>query len=276
MTIDTKAVNAGNVGNKPSYLTEEDLIRLISESPTVRHQLKGMMVDTFAERTDLQAILERIDNQNAEIKEQGYHIEEQGKRIEALREDFNRGFAEHSRRMDAMEKQIHALREDFNRGFALLSKRIDALEERVDILAEKVEKGFKRVDSHLGAIGARWGMDSESAFREGLSDILAEETDLQVVRYHKMDTQGIVFGRPDQIEIDVAIQNGEHILIEIKSSTSREEVHTFARKVAFYEEEEKVKVKRQIIISPMLGPSAQELADELKIETFSSAYDVNA
>ncbi len=297
MTTATETVNGGNIGNKLSYLTEEDLIRLISESPTVRHQLTGMMIDTFAEKTDLQAILERMDKQSAEIKEQGYRIEEQGKRIEeqgkrieeqgkrieeqgqrieALREDFNRQFAEHARRMDAIEKQIQTLREDFNRGFALLSRRIDALEERVDILAEKVEKGFKRVDSHLGAIGARWGMESESAFREGLADILAEETDLQVVRYHKMDTQGIVFGRPDQIEIDVAIQDGEHTLIEIKSSTSREEVHTFARKVAFYEEEEKVKVKRKIIISPMLGPGAQELAAELKIETFGSAYDVKA
>jgi len=47
-----------------------------------------------------------------------------------------------------------------------------------------------------------------------------------VVRYHKMDTDGFVFGRPDQVEIDVVIQNGE-------------------------------------------------LADDLKIETFTSAYDVN-
>ena len=46
-----------------------------------------------------------------------------------------------------------------------------------------------------------------------------------MVRYHKMDTDGFVFGRPDQVEIDVVIQNGE-------------------------------------------------LADDLKIETFTSAYDV--
>jgi len=97
-----------------------------------------------------------------------------------------------------------------------------------------------------------------------------------VIRYHKMDSEGFVFGRPDQVEIDVVIQDEERTLIEIKSSTSRQEVHVFARKVAFYEKEEGVKVKRMIIISPMLGPRAKELADELGIETFTSAYDVSA
>ena len=61
---------------------------------------------------------------------------------------------------------------------------------------------------------------------------------------------------------------------QIKSSTSREEVHYFARKVEFYEREENVKVARMLIISPMLGPRARELAEELGIKIFTSAYDV--
>jgi hypothetical protein len=134
----------------------------------------------------------------------------------------------------------------------------------------------RKVDSRLGAIGARWGLESESAFRDGPASILAQETGLKVTRYHKMDTAGFVFGQPDQVEIDVVIQDGKHTLIEIKSSTSWQEVHNFARKVAFYEQEEGAEVRRMIIISPMLGPGAKELADELGIETFTSAYDVSA
>ena len=259
-------------------LVQEEIERWLRDTPSIRYQLTGIMAETFAQKTDLQAILERIDaqgerieEQGKRIEEQGERIEEQGKRIEALREDFNRQFAEHSRRMDTMEEQIKALREDFNRGFALLSGRIDSLSERVDTLSRDVGK----VDSHLGALGARWGLMAESAFRNGLADILAREAGLKVVRYHKMDTKGFVFGRPDQVEIDVVVQNGEHTLIEIKSSTSRQEVHNFARKVAFYEKEEGVKARRMIIISPMFGPRAIELAGDLGIETFTSVYDVS-
>lgn len=253
-------------------LVEETLLHLLQDSPTVKYQLRGMMVGVFAEKTDLQAILERIDAQ-------GERIEKQGERIEALREDFNRQFAEHAKRMDHFAevqaehaRKIEALREDFNRGFALLSKRIDGLSDRVDGLARNV----KQVDSRLGALGARWGLESESAFRDGLTAILAEETGLKVKRYLAMDTEGMVFGRPDQVEIDVAIQDGEHTLIEIKSSVSRQDVHAFDRKTAFYEQQENVTVKRKIIISPFFGPDAEALADELAIETYTSAYNVKA
>jgi len=238
-------------------LVQEEFERWLRDTPGIRYQLTGIMAETFAQKTDLQAILERIDAQ--------------GRRIEALREDFNRQFAEHSRRMDTMEEQIKALREDFNRGFALLSGRIDSLSGRVDTLSRDVGK----VDSHLGALGARWGLMAESAFRDGLADILAQEAGLKVVRYHKIDTEGFVFGRPDQVEIDVVVQNGEHTLIEIKSSISRQEVHNFARKVAFYEREEGVKARRMIIISPVFGPRAIELAGDLGMETFTSVYDVS-
>ncbi|MEA3341185.1 MAG: DUF3782 domain-containing protein, partial [Chloroflexota bacterium] len=175
--------------------------------------------------------------------------------------------AEHSKRMDHFaevqaehSKHIDALREDFNRGFNLLSERMD--------------RGFKRVDAHLGALGARWGTESESAFREGMADILAHETGLRVVNYLEMDPDGVVFDRPDQVEIDVVVQDGTHTLVEIKSSVSRADVAAFARKVKFYEREEGVESTRAIIISPMFAPRAREIAQELGMATFPSVYDV--
>ncbi len=83
-----------------------------------------------------------------------------------------------------------------------------------------------------------------------------------------------VFAEPDQVEIDVVIHNGAHSLIEIKSSVSRGDVEHFRRKVIFYEQEEDVKVERTLIISPMFGPKARELAQAKGMETYTSAYDV--
>ena len=243
-------------------LVREELTHLLTSVPAVQYELIGVMAHTFAQRTDLQAVLERIDAQ-------GERIEEQGRRIEALREDFNRQFAdhsrrmdhfaavqeEHSRRMDAFSQRMDELREDFNRGFAHLSDRMD------------------QVESTLGALGARRGLMSESAFREGLIGVL-RETGWQVKNYRRMDTRGIVFKEPDQVEIDVVIHDGTHSLIEIKSSISRGDVEHFYRKVAFYEQEEDVKVGRMLMISPMFGPQARELAQSRGMETYTSAYDM--
>jgi len=244
-------------------LVREELSRLLTSVPAVQYELIGVMAHTFAQRTDLQAVLEHIDAQ-------GERIDAQGERIEALREDFNRQFAEHSRRMDhfaavqeehsrrmdEFSQRMNELREDFNRGFAHLSGRID------------------RMESTLGALGARWGMMAESAFREGLIGVL-RQTGWQVKNYRKMDTRGIVFAEPDQVEIDVVIHDGTHSLIEIKSSISRGDVEHFYRKVAFYEQEEGVKVERMLIISPMFDPRARKLALLRGMEVYSSAYDVS-
>ncbi len=134
-----------------------------------------------------------------------------------------------------------------------------------------IDKGY----SYLSAMLVRCGLQSESVFHTELVEILAQEIDWQVQNYVQMDTQGLVFGRPDQVELDVVVQNGNHTLIEIKSLVSRADIYTFVRKVEFYKQAEAVSVKRMIIIAPMLGRGAQELADELGIEVFPLAYDVS-
>ena len=249
-----------------STIVREELSYLITSVPAVRYELTGALAYTFALRTDLQAVLERIDAQ--------------GERIDALREDFNRQFAEHSRRMDEM-------RGDFNRQFVEHSRRMDhfaAVQEehsrRMDELREDFNRGFAhlsgridRLEATVGGLGARWGMMAESAFREGLTGVL-RETGWQVGHYRKMDTRGIVFKEPDQVEIDVVIHDGTHSLIEIKSSISRGDVEHFYRKIGFYEQEEGVQVERALVISPMFGPRARELAQARGMETYTSAYDV--
>jgi len=246
-----------------SNLVREELTHLLRCVPSFRHEVIGIMSEVFAQRADLQAVLERIDAQ--------------GERIEALRADFNRRMGElaqrqeehshrmeefaqrqeeHSERLQEHSREIVALRKDFNRGFAQLSRRIS------------------RMESTLGGLGACWGMMSESAFREGLAGILTEETGLRVEHYLRMETEGVAFGRPRPIEIDVIIRDEEPTLLERKSSVSWNDVDAFGKKAAFYEQAEGVEVKRKIIISPMFEPEAEALAQELEMETYTSAYGV--
>jgi hypothetical protein len=133
----------------------------------------------------------------------------------------------------------------------------------------------KKHESSIGALGSRWGIQSEKAFRDGLKSILEESFHVKVEQYLDYDEEGEVFGRPDQVELDVIIYNGSLILCEIKSSMSKSDMYAFWRKTKFYEKKHTRKADRRIVISPMPDIRAVPTAQKLGIEVFGYADDVN-
>ncbi len=76
----------------------------------------------------------------------------------------------------------------------------------------------RKHDNTIGALGARWSLRSEQSFRNALKGILGEVTGLEVINVVEQDEEGEVFGRPEQIELDLIIKNGFLVICEIKSS----------------------------------------------------------
>jgi hypothetical protein len=68
------------------------------------------------------------------------------------------------------------------------------------------------------------------------------------------------------VELDVVVQDGKVIVIEIKSSLDRGQVHLFSRKVAFYARKTGRQVARRVIVTPFTEKGARPLAEELGIE----------
>jgi len=133
----------------------------------------------------------------------------------------------------------------------------------------------KRHDRAIGALGARWGMQSERSFRNALAGILEKNFGVEVLHVNEYDEQGVVFGRPDQIELDVIITDGLLLICELKSSIDKAGMHIFERKARFYESRHQRKADRLIVISPMIDPKAQKLAGRLNIETYSDSEEVD-
>ena len=142
--------------------------------------------------------------------------------------------------VERLEEAIEKLAEAQRR----TEERIDRLEKVVERLAEAQRRTEERVDKlaeidrsieiKIGALGARWGIGSETAFRNAIRGIL-EEVGFHVERYLKFDEEGMVFGRPDQVELDIVMRDKKVFLIEIKSSVSRGDVSIFERKARFYQ-----------------------------------------
>ena len=173
----------------------------------------------------------------------------------------------------------------FDRMFAELQRNRDEWQEYVKKQDAKWEENQKelarlhqqgtaiaeRADRRLGAMGARWGLQSESSFRNALKGILEETFDVEVLNINDYDESGEVFGRPDQIELDVIIKNGMLLICELKSSIDKAGMYVFERKARFYEKRHNRDANRLIVISPMVDAKAMRVAKKLGIEVFSDA-----
>jgi len=88
------------------------------------------------------------------------------------------------------------------------------------------------------------------------------------------DDEGEVFGRPDQVELDVIIKNDLLLICELKSSIDKAGIYIFERKARFYERRHNCKANRLIVISPMIDARAQRVAERLGIETYGDSDEM--
>ena len=172
------------------------------------------------------------------------------------------GLEETLRRLDRNEQELVKLREDMNEGF----KRHD---EELARLREDMNRGFMLVERHISALGARWGLMAEEAFREGIKGILEKELELEVERWAKFDEEGLVYGYPSLVEVDVAVSDGKTILVEVKSHVRPSDVYELKRKAEFYEKVEGKKPSRLILVTPYVEERALEAAARLNVEVYT-------
>ncbi|HAO20513.1 MAG TPA: hypothetical protein DCQ37_08630 [Desulfobacteraceae bacterium] len=128
--------------------------------------------------------------------------------------------------------------------------------------------------SIFSAVCARWGMEPESSYGNPVRAVLEDSFKVKVEPYLDFDEHGVVFGKPEEIEMDIIVCNRTLILCEIKSSISKSEMYTFRRKILFYEDRHQRKADRKIAISPMLSQRAIAVAKESDIETYGYPEDV--
>ena len=157
--------------------------------------------------------------------------------------------------------QIKQLREDFQNEMKQQHDQFqnEMKQQRVDMFAL-----FERVDLKLGALGARWGILSEQATRNGLKEIFKRKMNVEVSNWSTYDEKGIVFGVPSRVEIDIVIKNTEHWLVEYKASVQRSDVAELVRKGTLYQEKEKI-TPILYIISPFVDPHTKNLADRQNV-----------
>lgn len=175
-----------------------------------------------------------------------------------------------------MMEELRRDREENARKWEEQNKKWEENNKRFYEVHEEIMKMADKLDRKLSAIGARWGMQSKMAFRNALAGILEENFGVKVLNIREYDDTGEVFGRPDQVELDIIIKNGMLIICELKSSMSKGDMYAFERKVRFYEKRHQRKADSLIVISPMVDDKAMSVAQELGIRVYSDSTEVDS
>jgi hypothetical protein len=226
----------------------QELPAIMQQDPEIQRFILQLSREHFANKAETESRFDRLlDELRRDREEQTRKWEEDRHRWEEQNqkwEEHNRKWEEHNRKWETNQATIESM-----------LKEIHALSHKHD--------------STIGALGARWGLHTEQSFRNALEGILQDSFDVEVINITEYDEEGEVFGRPDQVELDLIIQNGILILCEIKSSMSKADMYIFERKVRFYEKKHQRQASRTIVISPMVDKPAMAVAKRLGIEVYS-------
>ena len=188
------------------------------------------------------------------------------------REEQTRKWDEQNRKWDEQNRKW----DEQNHKWDEQNRKWDENQAELKRLHEEIMAQAKKFDRSIGALGARWGTQSEKAFRDALAGILEEHFGVQVINVTDYDDQGVVFGRPDQVELDVIIKNGLLLICELKSSIDKAGMYIFERKARFYERRHQRTANRLIVIAPMIDARARKVAERLGIEIYGDSTEVEA
>ncbi len=245
-------------------IIQRKLAALVMQDAQIRDWVWHLIHDYAPSRPETEG---RFEQMLAELRAMREESERKWEENRRQWQENQRKWEENQRKWEENQRQLQAMREESERKWEENQRQIRAI-------LEEIKRLDHRIDHTIGAIGARWGVSTEASFRNAFRAILEESFGMKVEQVEYRDESGEVFGRPDQIELDVIIRNGQVIVCEIKSSASRGDIYLFERTVRSYEKRTKRKANRMILISPMVMEKDQSLARELGIEVYSDAEEV--
>ncbi len=272
-----------------------ELPQWIEEDAAFRVMLARLLRGEFADRAQTESRIERMldelrldrEEQTRKWEEQKRLWEEQDRRWREAKEESDRKWEEQNRKWEEQNRKWREAKEESDRKWEEQTRQWREAKEESDRkweeenrrwakLSEDRKRAWEKFDRRIGALGARWGVCSERAFRDALAGILEENFDVQVLNVNEFDDAGEVFGYPEQVELDIIIKNGVLILCELKSSIDKAGMYAFHRKARFYEKRHNRKADKLIAISPMIDARALAVAQKLGIQTFGDSSEVEA
>ncbi|MDT7868902.1 MAG: PD-(D/E)XK nuclease family protein [Thermoproteus sp.] len=210
----------------------EEIRRVLMERPEI-------LVEVLTAKPEIvyEALARLMPWQNLATKEDLKKLEEKM----ATKEELKRL----EERVNSIEERM-ATKEDLKR----LEERM-ATKEELRAVEASLRDDLRRVELALNALGARWGILSEDAFRSGVRELL-RDAGYDVDRWVYYDDKGYVYGYPSEVELDVIIRDGRTLAVEITSALKRGDLQQIRRKVELFSTVTGRRVDAVYVITPFI------------------------
>ena len=209
-------------------MLKTELPRLLHEYPETRYEIWDLMLEVFPAREETNRLLEEIqalreasDRHFAERQQQFVQVDQRfeqvDQRFEGLETRMESGFQAVRQDLGA---DIQAVRQDLGADIQAVRQEMDSGFQEV---RQETQAGIQTVRLDLDRLGSRWGIRSESVFRQTVATLLEKSYGAQV------ETRTI-----DGEEFDVIVSDGAHILVEITASAGPKTQERLERKRRLY------------------------------------------
>jgi len=244
------------------------ILKILREDEEFRYAVAGII--------GLEEIIKRLEKHDEKFNEILERLDRHEEELKKLREDMIQGFRRHDEIMEKHAQEITRLREDMNKlredmilGFRRHDEILERHEKEIIKLREDMNKGFQLINRRIDALGARWGIMSEEAFREGLRGLLEKELGFKIEKWTVYDQAGKVYGYPSVVDIDVILKDEKTILVEVSSHIKKSDIIIFKKKAELYEEETGRKPDKLLIVTPYIDEEALKASEKMEIEVYT-------
>jgi hypothetical protein len=244
------------------------ILKMLREDEEFRYAVAGIL--------GLEEIIRRLEKHDEKFNEILERLDRHEEELKKLREDMNHGFRRqyeilemHTQEIIKLREDMNKLREDMMLGFKRHDEILERHEREIIKLREDMNKGFQLLSRHIDALGARWGIMSEEAFREGLRGLLERELGFKIEKWTVYDQSGKVYGYPSMIDIDIILKDEKTILVEVSSHIKKSDIVVFMKKAELYEEKTGRKPNKLLVVTPYIDEEALKASEMMEIEVYT-------
>jgi len=212
----------------------EILVEVLTAKPEVIYEALAKLTpwQNLATKDDLKRLEEKMaTKEDLKKLEEKMATKEELKRLEE--------------RVNSIEERM-ATKEDLKR----LEEKM-ATKEELRAVETSLREEMRKLWLALNALGARWGVFSEDAFRNGVRELL-KDAGYTVDRWVYYDDKGYVYGYPSEVELDIVIKDGRTLAVEITSALKRGDLQQIRRKVELFSTVTGRRIDAVYVITPFI------------------------
>ncbi|MHA1439658.1 MAG: DUF3782 domain-containing protein [Promethearchaeota archaeon] len=241
------------------------LPKLIRENDEVKGAIISALSGVVATSEDIKILIKEFRKRFEAIDKR---FEAMDKRFEAMDRRFEALQKQMNERFEAMDKRFEALQKQMNERFEAIDRRFEALQKQMNERFEAQYKEIQKVSVAIGALGRRSGKALENTILAILKDKLIQENidASKITKEYLYDEKGEVFWKNYNSDIDILMQNGKIILIEIKYHVNKHKIERFVRKSQLFKLQFKKDFDALVMICLEIKSSVLHIAKQFGVK----------